>query len=379
LYLGQSHRITVHLDLSSHKKSLALFVALLLSLGALVFASGEARAAQQHPTAVQQSPTQVQQFPAKTSQEYSAAAEMRVAEPIVAEAPSVVSYPLETRLPAPPVLRGSTPKPLPDPTPDPPALQPPPAPADSLHNKQHTPVSKLTGEPRRPEDPEPSSGKPVSALQQNPEPSVPLGGEVPDPRGSKPKLPVSEPLYEPKKPVALEEASEPLPLQAEEPSLPKALEQDFMLAPLPENVPANYYVSPIAPPSHRANQSFAASSPIIPVPLEGALVSATNLGHIQPSVNKSSEVSPEPSSNDAQKPLEDTPQSEPPLAPPVGDAILFALGSAQAGPGGALALLLACIFTSGLVLLRPNGKFTLASCTMPKPSSALLLPLERPG
>jgi hypothetical protein len=173
---------------------------------------------------------------------------MRVAEPIVAEAPSVVSYPLETRLPAPPVLRGSTPKPLPDPTPDPPALQPPPAPADSLHNKQHTPVSKLTGEPRRPEDPEPSSGKPVSALQQNPEPSVPLGGEVPDPRGSKPKLPVSEPLSEPKKPVALEEASEPLPLQAEEPSLPKALEQDFMLAPLPENVPANYYVSPIAPP-----------------------------------------------------------------------------------------------------------------------------------
>jgi hypothetical protein len=63
----------------------------------------------------------------------------------------------------------------------------------------------------------------------------------------------------------------------------------------------------------------------------------------------------------------------------VGDANLFSLGGAQAGPGGALALLLACIFVSGLVLLRPNCKFSLASCTMPKPSSALLLPLERPG
>jgi hypothetical protein len=341
LYLGQSHRITVHLDFRG-QKSLVLFVALGLSLGVLVFASGEAKAAQQHPTVVQHSPTDVQQFSEKTSGEYSAATDKEGAEQ-VAEAPSVVSYPVGTLFSVSPQLRGSTPKQLSNLTPEP-ALQAAP---DSLQK----PVSKLTRVPTRPEDPEPTSGKPVSALQQNPAPPIPLGREVPDPladpHSSEPTLPVSEPLPEPvpelgalkaepvsleAEPVALEEVmSEPLPREAKEAPVPKVLEQAGMIAPLPENVLANY---------------------------GGA---------------------PEPSSNEAQKPLEDTPQPEPPLAPPVGDAILFSLGSAQVGPGGALALLLFCIFPSGLILLRPNVKLSLASCILPKPSSVLQLPLERPG
>jgi hypothetical protein len=296
-----------------------------------------------------------------------------------------VSNTLETLFPAPTLLKGSTPlQSLPNPTPEPPALQPPPAP-DSLQKLQK-PVSKLTGESTRPEDPEQSSANQVSALHQNPVPPVPLGREmpdpVPDPRSSQPTQQVSEPLPAPelKKPIALEEASETLPLQADPPPVPKALEQAGMLASLPENVPANSYVSPIALTSPRADQSFVASRAIIPVPLEGSLYSTTNLGHIEPSVSNSFGGSTEPSSNDTQKPLEDTPQPlEPPLAPPAGDAPLFSLGGAQTGPGGALALLLICIFPSGVVLLRPNSKLHLASCTIPKPSSALLMPLERPG
>jgi hypothetical protein len=77
--------------------------------------------------------------------------------------------------------------------------------------------------------------------------------------------------------------------------------------------------------------------------------------------------------------LGDTPHPEPPLVPPGGDSILFSLGGAHVVPGGALALLLICIFSSGLVLLRPNGKLSLALCMLPKPRSALQLPLERPG
>jgi hypothetical protein len=343
LYLAHSHKFTLHLDLRS-QKSLALFVVLGLSLGALVFASGEARAAQQHPTVVQHSPTEVQQFSEKTSGEYSAATYKEGAEPVT-EAPSIVSYPVGTLFSAPPLFRGSTPKPLPNPTPEP-ALQPP-AP-DSLQK----PVSKVTREPTRPEDPEPMSGKSVSALLQNPAPPVPLGREVPDPltdpHSSEPTLPISEPLPEPvpeldalkaepvpleAEPGAFEEVmSEPLPREAKEAPVKKALEPYWMIAPLPENVLAN------------------------------------------------SGGSPEPSYNDAQKPLKDTPQPpEPPLVPPGGDSILFSLGGAQVGHGGALALLLICIFSSGLVLLRPNGKLSLARCILPKPRSALQLPLERPG
>jgi hypothetical protein len=209
LYLAHSHRITLHLDLRS-QKSLALFVVLGLSLGALVFASGEARAAQKHPTVVQHSPTDVQQFSEKTSGEYSAATDKEGAEP-VAETPSVVSYPVGTLFSAPPLLRGSTPKPLPNPTPEP-ALQPPPAP-DSLQK----PVSKLTREPTRPEDPEPTSGKSVSALAQNPALPVPLGREVPDlvpdPHSSEPTLPISEHLPEPVPEVDALKA-EPVSLEA---------------------------------------------------------------------------------------------------------------------------------------------------------------------
>ncbi len=92
--------------------------------------------------------------------------------------------------------------------------------------------------------------------------------------------------------------------------------------------------------------------------------------------------SPAPSSSGSGDASEETPQHErpppSPLAPLWGSS--FSLSGGQAGPGGGLTPLLMCVLASGLVLLRRDGLlFRLAPYEPPKPSSALLLPLERPG
>jgi hypothetical protein len=69
----------------------------------------------------------------------------------------------------------------------------------------------------------------------------------------------------------------------------------------------------------------------------------------------------------------------PPMSPIEGSSFFSLSGVGQAGPGGGLVLLLLGVLASGLILLRRDGPLSWASCEMPKPSSALLLPLERPG
>jgi type II secretory pathway component PulM len=91
---------------------------------------------------------------------------------------------------------------------------------------------------------------------------------------------------------------------------------------------------------------------------------------------------PAPESSGSGDASEGTPQHErpppSPLAPLWGSS--FSLSGGQAGPGGGLTPLLMCVLASGLVLLRRDGLlFRLAPYEPPKPSSALLLPLERPG
>jgi hypothetical protein len=53
--------------------------------------------------------------------------------------------------------------------------------------------------------------------------------------------------------------------------------------------------------------------------------------------------------------------------------------SGQAGPWGGYVVLLLGVLVSGLVLLLRDGFLRWAAWDQPKPSSALLLPLERPG
>ena len=92
--------------------------------------------------------------------------------------------------------------------------------------------------------------------------------------------------------------------------------------------------------------------------------------------------SPATSSSGTEDAPESTPQHErrpsSPLAPLGGSS--FSLSGGQAGPGGGLTPLLVCVLASGLVLLRRDGLlFRWAPYEPPKLSSALLLPLERPG
>ena len=69
-----------------------------------------------------------------------------------------------------------------------------------------------------------------------------------------------------------------------------------------------------------------------------------------------------------------------PPMPPLGDSPIFSLpGTMQVGAGGGLGLLLLGVLASGLILLRRDGPLSLISYELPKPTSALLLPLERPG
>ncbi len=88
-----------------------------------------------------------------------------------------------------------------------------------------------------------------------------------------------------------------------------------------------------------------------------------------------------PATSESEDPLGDTPEPSAPLAPPVGYASLTVLaGGGQTSFGGSAApLLLLCILASGVILLRWDGRLARAFCEVPKPSSALLRPLERPG
>jgi hypothetical protein len=77
---------------------------------------------------------------------------------------------------------------------------------------------------------------------------------------------------------------------------------------------------------------------------------------------------------------ESSEDSPPPPSPaPLGGSYFSPLVGGQLGPGGVVPLLI-CVLAAGLVLLRPLvGRLSWASCELPKPSSVLLLPLERPG
>ena len=81
------------------------------------------------------------------------------------------------------------------------------------------------------------------------------------------------------------------------------------------------------------------------------------------------------------QPSEGTSHQAPPLAPPGGgSAFSQSTGGGQLGAGGGFApLLVGVLALLAAILLGRDFRTYLISCEMPKPSSALLLPLERPG
>jgi hypothetical protein len=86
-----------------------------------------------------------------------------------------------------------------------------------------------------------------------------------------------------------------------------------------------------------------------------------------------------PSGGVTKAPSEDAPPPPPPSPAPLGGSYFSPSVGGQVGSGGIVPLLI-CVLAAGLILLRPLvGRLSWASCELPKPSSVLLLPLERPG
>lgn len=95
-----------------------------------------------------------------------------------------------------------------------------------------------------------------------------------------------------------------------------------------------------------------------------------------PASGPSEETQPSPTGPGPESPLQDSgPQPVSPFTPPAGSS--FSLSGGQVGAG--VVALLFCVLASGLILLRREFKLSWAFCELPKPSSVLLLPPERPG
>jgi hypothetical protein len=95
-----------------------------------------------------------------------------------------------------------------------------------------------------------------------------------------------------------------------------------------------------------------------------------------PASKPNGETESSSSGTEPEWPLQDSgPQPVSPFTPPVGSS--FSLSGGQVGTG--IVALLMCVLASGLILLRREFKLFWAFCELPKPSSVLLLPPERPG
>jgi hypothetical protein len=100
-----------------------------------------------------------------------------------------------------------------------------------------------------------------------------------------------------------------------------------------------------------------------------------NAGH-SPASEPNEETRSSSTGTGPEWPLQDSgPQPVSPFTPPTGSS--YSLSGGQVGAG--VVALLFCVLASGLILLRREFKLTWNFCELPKLSSVLLLPPERPG
>ena len=431
MHLGQPPRTTSRID-SHCRKRLALFVALVLCLFAFVLAAGEAWAADQPSKTTQ--PGTV---------ESTTTINGKVAEPgPEAKPPPVVTPPVEKPAaedPAPLPPRNETQpsketSPLPPRKETQPAEEPSPPPIDPAPSMPEPEVSAPQPAPR----PAPqrfavkTDGEAVESAPVLTYHSASDFGRVlapkPMPNDSPEVKPdVIDPAPAPAAPAAAAAgdgyASGPAP--------------DPVLVPVPGPAAASEQVLPAAsglaglvrglvaepaapwrdgdphgvPPRTPANPTVVAgltpSTPVqtVPASVRGALhlpssvgtTAASAVGTVQSAAasvaSATAEVlgtltggltEPSAAGTQEDQPSEGTPEPAPPLAPPTGGGGSFSpfTGGGQLGGtgGGSTPLLvgiLALLATS--LLSRRDFSTYLISCEMPKPSSALLMPLERPG
>lgn len=356
--LGQLYRVATQVG-SQRRKTLALVGALVLTASAFVFASRHAQA---------------QELP-QAQEQHIMVTDEGVTEPATGASPieaspaktsSAESSPLyKSPLPA----TGSTSEILVDPTP------PVPLPADQYDSGIPVNIVQVYAEPASLVT---ESGLAPAGDTVQPVDLTPASGSV-DPDSAPTTL---EPAPES---VALEE-NEALWLVVEEsstsePAILDSVEgEPYLLSSLEDSMGSSM-VETLESAATIALEIITDGSLYPSVAEDGALVDAALASLVSGGEADRAAVSgpaedPGSSPIGSESPLRDTPQPVSPFALPAGSS--FSLSGGEIGSSG-VALLLLCILASGLILLRRDGKLSWAFYELPKPSSALLLPLERPG
>lgn len=379
--LRQVHK-TAGWVVPSNRKALALVGVLVLSVFALIFAGREAQA-QQQPAA-----TTDDGVAEPVTDSSSVKTSLIIAPP--EETSTVKAPPLETTARVETLSLGTFPVEAP-----PVDGAAPPAPG--------SPVENALAPPAKPElevQPEPVSGQRYSEASSDPDLAAPASEHAqelsagsqpgvvtdlttePEP-GLEPASPdleaVAEPILEP---GAYYEENEPLWWYADEtpgPVVPDSSEEELYLLPGLEDSKSSVVETVGSAPSN-AFETLTGGALLQPEGTKDtALANLFSVGEVDHAPVSKPAEDPESSSSSTgpESPLRDTPQPVSPFAPPAGSSFSLSGGSAV-GPGG-LALLLFCILVSGPILLRRCGKLVLTVCELPKPNSALRLPLERPG
>ena len=396
--LVQPNGIVVRSGLRS-RKILALFVVLVLSGGALVFATGEARAQQRPAPEVHATVTGPERTPVS---------DVGLAEPVFAE-PATGTLSTD---PSPSQVderdAGSSSISEPD-------LVMPGAPEPALALLEELEPAfwtDLVPEAAMPESfgitpgPDPVYDPAVALLDPSSVtvPQYPVSfvdpPPAPGPAGFGPALPYPG-APEPARGLVASEAYKPPSSRIEENPLalpPTGMAEGVRPAPLQGNGVAK--AVPIGPLPPVADQKapppgLALQEPPMPPvtgpsreaslllsSLEAAASSAVETLHgaaadVSEALAPGGEAPAEPSSGGgAKEPSEDVP---PPSPAPLGGSYFSPLVGGQVGLGGVVPLLI-CVLAAGLILPRPLvGRLSWDSCELPKPSLVLLGPRERPG
>ncbi len=333
---GQSHKSIVGRLDPRGRKTLAPVLALILAAGAFVFFGGEAGAQQSEPQ--------------HTSTTYEIAVE-QTTEAAPLETSWIEKPPVETSL------------------------------------VEATPAGKPAPVDRQ--DPEaPTGAESAPPISNSLSGSTPPGESGPrtEPDLASLAVPAPEPV-EPE-PLSLEE-NEPLSSLFEEAPVPEPAvpgTEDYLPSDVGE--PVDSVAEPLENAVLEVSKTFPEVPPLPPIAGDGSLIDAASADLLPeseadraPAGERTEDAVPlSAGSTGPENPSEGVPQPASPFAPPLGGSYFSGSGGQTGlGGGGFAPLILVCVLASGLVLLRRDGLLRWTSCETPKPSSALLAPLERPG
>ncbi len=383
LPLGRSHRNTALQAYLQSRKPLALLVALVLCLFAFVFTANEARANEQ--------PSSTEQTAGESTLIVNGT---QVAEPASTPASTLVMPPLGTTLPVETPPNETLPPPfsnsvtsdsvnsvlLPKAEPEP-ASQSTPQPTPM----QRTMVVTTTGDETVRLDTEPASAPqqsdaasttttstttPSEPVSANAAPTTDLG----TPETEIPAAAEEVPAALPAGPSAPSEASKPMM------PAPALLQQVAQDVPSEEQAQAGYYFTLGIAPSSAGVQplTWGTLTDVVGTSASAAVSAVAGvLGTVGSWLSEASSSVEDSSSSGGTW----TEPFTPVIPEPLGSSFIGLFpGMGQASAGGAgTTLLLGVLFVASILLLRRDLRTYLISCELPKPSSALLSPLERPG